>query len=125
MSQPMFRHIDASRHGDVSVVKILEPRIVDEPTLDELREEIGQVVGDLRGVNLLIDLGAVDFLSSAMLDSLCQFYRRLHAAGGQLKLCGLNHSIAEVFRTTNLDRLFPIHADATEALASFCTSGRG
>ena len=115
----MFRHIDASRHGDVAVVKILAHRLVDGPPLEELRAEVGQVVGDLRGVNLLIDLAAVDFLSSAMLDTLCQLYRRLHAAGGQLKLCRLNQSIAEVFRITNLDRLFPIHADAAEALASF------
>jgi anti-anti-sigma factor len=50
---------------------------------------------------------------------MCRFYRKIHAAGGQLRLCGLKPSIAEVFRTTNLDRLFPIHADVEEALAQF------
>jgi anti-anti-sigma factor len=54
-----------------------------------------------------------------MLDAMCRFYRKIHAAGGQLRLCGLKPSIAEVFRTTNLDRLFPIHADVEEALAQF------
>ena len=115
----MFRHIESTRHGTVEVVRILERRLLDEPSLDDLREEIGQVVGSHRGVNLLLDLGGVEFLSSAMLDTMCRFYRKIHAAGGQLRLCGLKPSIAEVFRTTNLDRLFPIHADVAEALAQF------
>ena len=116
---PMFHHIESTRHGTVDVVRILERRLVDGAPLDDLREEIGQVVGDQRGIHLLLDLGNVEFLASAMLDILCQFYRRIHAAGGQLRLCGMKPSIAEVFRTTNLDRLFPIHADVEEALTNF------
>ncbi|MSR25429.1 MAG: anti-sigma factor antagonist [Planctomycetaceae bacterium] len=115
----MFRHIESTRHGTVDVVRILERRLVDGAPLDDLREEIGQVVGAPRGIHLLLDLGNVEFLASAMLDTLCQFYRRIHAAGGQLRLCGMKPSITEVFRTTNLDRLFPIHADVDEAVANF------
>ena len=115
----MFRHIESTRHGTVDVVRILERRLVDGAPLDDLREEIGQVVGDQRGIHLLLDLGNVEFLASAMLDTLCQLYRRIHAAGGQLRLCGMRPSIAEVFRTTNLERLFPIHADVDEAMANF------
>ena len=116
---PMFHHIESSRHGTVDVVRILERRLVDGAPLDDLRAEIGQVVGAHRGIHLLLDLGDVEFLASAMLDTLCQLYRRIHAAGGQLRLCGMKPSIAEVFRTTNLDRLFPIHADVDEAVANF------
>ena len=115
----MFRHIESTRHGTVDVVRILERRLVDGAPLDDLRSEIGQVVGDQRGIHLLLDLGNVEFLASAMLDTLCQLYRRIHAAGGQLRLCGMRPSIAEVFRTTNLERLFPIHADVDEAMANF------
>lgn len=115
----MFRHIESTRHGTVDVVRILERRLVDGAPLDDLRAEIGQVVGAHRGIHLLLDLGNVEFLASAMLDTLCQLYRRIHAAGGQLRLCGMRPSIAEVFRTTNLERLFPIHADVDEAMANF------
>ncbi|MEI8316708.1 MAG: STAS domain-containing protein [Planctomycetia bacterium] len=115
----MFRHIESTRHGTVDVVRILERRLVDGAPLDDLREEIGQVVGAPRGIHLLLDLSNVEFLASAMLDTLCQLYRRIHAAGGQLRLCGMRPSIAEVFRTTNLERLFPIHADVDEAMANF------
>ena len=115
----MFRHIEATRHGTVDVVRILEPRLIDDPHLDELRAEIGEVVGARQGINLLLDLGRVEFLSSAMLEMLSGFYRLLGTAGGQLRLCRLTPAIAEVFRTTKLDRLFPIHADIDEALARF------
>lgn len=61
----------------------------------------------------------MEFLSSAVLEMLSGFYRLLNAAGGQLRLCRLKPEIADVFRTTKLDRLFPIHADVDEALARF------
>lgn len=115
----MFRHIESTRSGTVDVVKILEPRLIDDPHLDELRAEIRQVFGDRGGAHLLVDLGNVEFLSSAVLEMFSSFYRLLNATGGQLRLCGLKPSIADVFRTTNLDRLFPVHADVAEALAQF------
>ena len=115
----MFRHIEATRHGPVDVVKILDPRLLDDPHLDELRAEIGKVVGDRRGTKLLLDLGSVEFLSSAVLEMFSGLYRMLNTAGGQLRLCRLTPAIAEVFRTTKLDRLFPIHADVEEALSRF------
>lgn len=115
----MFRHIESTRRGTVDVVRILESRLIDDPQLDELRSEIGQVFGDRPGIHLLLDLGNVEFLSSAMLEMLSGFYRRLNAAGGQVRLCRLTPEIADVFRTTKLDRLFPIHADVDEALPQF------
>jgi len=115
----MFQNIESTRHGTVDVVRILERRLVDGAPLDDLRAELGQVVGAPRGIHLLLDLSNVEFLASAMLDTLCQLYRRIHAAGGQLRLCGMRPSIAEVFRITNLERLFPIHADVDEAMANF------
>lgn len=115
----MFRQIESTRRGTVDVVKILEPRLIDDPRLDELRAEIGQVCGNRRGAHLLLDLGNVEFLSSAVLEMLSSFYRLLNAAGGQLRLCGLTPEITDVFRTTKLDRLFPIHADVDEALPLF------
>ena len=115
----MFRHIEATRHGAVDVVTVLETRLIDDPHLDDLRAEIGKIVGDRRGAKLLLDLGSVEFLSSATLEMLSTFYRALHASGGQLRLCRVTPPIAEVFRTTKLDRLFPIHADVEEAMAHF------
>lgn len=115
----MFRHIESTRRGTVDVVKILKPRLIDDPHLDELRAEIRQVFGECGGSHVLLDLGNVEFLSSAVLEMFSSFYRLLNATGGQLRLCGLKPSIADVFRTTNLDRLFLIHADVAEALGQF------
>jgi hypothetical protein len=60
----MFRHIESTRHGTVDVVRILERRLVDGDPLDDLRAEIGQVVGAHRGIHLLFDLGNVEFLAT-------------------------------------------------------------
>lgn len=119
MVTPPYRHIEPTNHGNVEVVRILDRTLTDEPPLDELREELQSVVANKPGTNLVIDLGGVDFLSSAMLDTLGQLHRKLALSGARIKLCRVHPAIAEVLRITHLDRLFTIHADADAARASF------
>lgn len=119
MAIPHHRHIEQTTHGNVEVVRILDRTLTDEPPLDELREELRSVVASKPGANLVLDLAGVDFLSSAMLDTLGQIHRKLALSGGRVKLCSVHPAIAEVLRITHLDRLFTIHADADAARASF------
>jgi hypothetical protein len=71
----MFRHIESTRHGTVDVVRILERRLGGGAPLDDLRAEIGQVVGAHRGIHLLLDLGnveseAVEYTSQGLCDQI-------------------------------------------------------
>jgi anti-sigma B factor antagonist len=38
---------------------------------------------------------------------------------GKLKMCSIHPQIYEVFKLTNLNKLFAIHKDQAEALAKF------
>ena len=66
---------------------------------------------------LLIDLEAVEFLSSSVLGKLIRLYKRARQAGGRVRLCSIRPSIREVFEITQLDKVFEIYPDADEALA--------
>ncbi|RLS34146.1 MAG: anti-sigma factor antagonist [Planctomycetota bacterium] len=119
MTAPAFKQIQVTHHGEVAIARLLGRRLIDGAPLDELRAELLQLAERGRGVRLLLDFGAVEFLSSSMLDALGQLHRTLVASGGKLKVCHANQQIVEVLRITNLTRLFSVHDDTTEALAAF------
>ena len=58
--------------------------------------------------NLFLDLGAVDYLSSAVLGQLLVLSRRLRDAGGQLALFNLRPAVAEVLRASLLIDLLDV-----------------
>jgi len=103
----------------VYVVEIQQPRLTDESRLDEIREQILAIDKDATGVDILIDLSPVEFLSSAALGMLGMIHRKTWAAKGRLKLCGIRPEVLQVFQVTKLDSLFDIHDDRRQGLASF------
>ncbi len=64
---------------------------------------------------LLIDLGGLDYISSAGLRAALAVAKRMNAAGGRLALCSLNPQIAEVFEISGVDSIIDIHASPESA----------
>jgi anti-anti-sigma factor len=57
---------------------------------------------------LVIDLGALDYVSSAGLRVLLIAAKILKAERGQIALCRLADSVLEIFRISGFDRIFTI-----------------
>ena len=68
---------------------------------------------------ILLNFMNVEFLSSAALGKLITLDKKLKAAKGQLKLSSIRPEIYEVFAITRLNKLFDIHDDEADALATF------
>ena len=113
------RRIDVSKTGDVSVVKFLDRKILDEAAIQELGSELFGLVEIDNRKAILLDFDGVEFLSSAALGKLITFDRKLKTAKGRLKMCGISQGILEVFQVTKLNKVFDIRTDSAEALASF------
>jgi anti-sigma B factor antagonist len=114
-----FRRILSGKTGDVHMVAFKDTKILDDTTLDEIRQEITTLIGKASGPDVLLDFGNVEFMSSAMLGLLGQLHRKITAGHGRLKMCGIRPEIMQVFKLTSLDKLFSIHKDAPTALATF------
>jgi anti-anti-sigma factor len=114
-----FRRIEAARKGAVRTVIFKDRKILDDSVLDEIRAELARVIGKSTGPDLLLDFTNVQFMSSAMLGLLGQLHRRITTGQGRLKMCNIRPQIFQVFKMTNLDRLFSIHKDVATALAEF------
>jgi anti-sigma B factor antagonist len=67
---------------------------------------------------LIINLSAVPSVDSSGLGSLVRCYSSLHAAGGRVKLVGVNETVRQTLSVTQLERLFQFYDDEAGALAS-------
>jgi anti-anti-sigma factor len=65
---------------------------------------------------IVMDLGGVDYISSAGLRTILVLARKLNSSGGQMRFCGLKGMVQEVFSISGFTSLFPVFASVTEAL---------
>ena len=113
------RRIDVSKVGEVTVVKFVDKKILDEASIQELGIELFSLVEHDNRTAILLNVADVEFLSSAALGKLITFDRKVKAAKGRLKMCHIRPEILEVFQITKLNKVFDIRGDEAEAVAAF------
>ena len=114
-----YRRIQTGKTGDIHMVLFKDKKILDDTVLDEIKKEVNTLLGNCTGPDVLLDFGNVEFMSSAVLGLLGQIHRKTGTLKGKLKMCNIHPQIYEVFKLTNLNKLFAIHKDAAEALSKF------
>jgi anti-sigma B factor antagonist len=115
----VHRRLDVTDVGDVTVVRFVDRKILDEGNIQEIGQELFSLVEKEGRKKLLLNFGTVDFLSSAALGKLITLEKKSRAAGARLKLSNIRPEIYEVFLLTHLHKLFDIKDDESEALANF------
>jgi anti-sigma B factor antagonist len=84
--------------------------------------QLDQKLKDLRGEgheNLVLDLSAVDYMSSAGLRAIVSALRDCKKHGGDLCLVNPSTRVAEVLELAGLTSLFRVYDDTTSAVGSF------
>ena len=89
----------------------------DERTVREASERITiSLPSDGTPIRLVLDFSEVNLISSSALSKLILIRRRIDATRGKLRLSGLSPILQQVFRTSNLDRLFAIDRNQRTSL---------
>ncbi|HYF51716.1 MAG TPA: STAS domain-containing protein [Planctomycetota bacterium] len=104
---------------NVAVVTILESRILDESNVNEIGRQLMELVTKQYMIKMVIDLGEVKYLSSAVLRQFIALYKQIKQENGDLKLCRVNPEVREVFKITQLDKMIEIKDDLESAVNSF------
>ena len=113
------RRLEVSEVGDVTVVRFVDRKILEDASIQEVGQELFRLVEtDQRG-KILLNFTNVDFLSSAALGKLITLDKKVKARGGALKLSNIRPEILEVFVITKLNKLFEIKNDEADGLAAF------
>jgi len=68
---------------------------------------------------LIFDLSNLKFVDSSGLGALLSCLRQVHAAGGELKLCGMIKPVRALFELVRMHRVFEIFNTRNEALRSY------
>jgi anti-anti-sigma factor len=91
---------------------------LDTNTAPEAQQHLDALQDD--GVQkILVDFGAVDYVSSAGLRVLLATAKRLGGTGGSLRICGLNDTVNEVFEMSGFSMILSVFGSEEEALAGF------
>ena len=114
-----YRRIDVSKLGEVSVVKFVDKKILEEAGIQELGAELFGLVELENRKTILLNFSGVEFLSSAALGKLITLDRKVKANKGRLKMSNIRPEIFEVFQVTKLNKVFDIRGEESEAIAAF------
>jgi anti-anti-sigma factor len=108
--------------GDVWVI-IPSPRV--ESLQWELIEEASELLVapfcKMEGPQVVVDLKEVDYFGSVFLSLLLRVERCVRRSAGSMAVCGASPRARELLRITNLDTIWAIYDDRSEALAALRT----
>ena len=110
-------NVKTEQVGAVSIVRIGETRLM-YPILSDFASAVTTLVAAGR-TEVLIDLTPVTYVDSATIGCLMDLYRQVHAAGGHLKLSGVQKRVETMLTMTGAQNFLEIHADEPSAIKSF------
>ena len=121
MPEPQYRYLITSTHAypGVLLVTLTESHVRSDELADALRDELLDAVTRSGVKQVVLNFGQVVFISSAGLRPLIRLRRKLQDEGGQLRICNLSESVADVFNTTRIFTApFEIQPDVPSAVAN-------
>jgi anti-anti-sigma factor len=115
----LYRHVDVSKVGDATVVRLLDKEIRGEAASNDLEPELTRLVAEEGTTRFLLDLGKVELVTSSAIVQLIMLNSALANSGARLILCSLRPVVYDVFSMMKLDALFQIEDDEATALDAF------
>jgi anti-anti-sigma factor len=91
---------------------------MDSISSKEIEDRLNGVIEQNKD-KIIIDLSAVDYISSVGLRVLLFALKKQREKEGSIKLASLQPFVRDVFKTTGFDRLFSISRDQEEAMGKF------
>ena len=91
---------------------------LDSNTSPEFEEAVFNTIED-GSKHLVMDFGALEYISSAGLRVILKATKNLKQNEGKLILCAMQDYVREVFEISGFDTLLPITATLDEAVAAF------
>lgn len=98
--------------GDLAILSL--EGYLDAHTAPEFEKAVQHEV-DSGNTRIIADCGNLTYISSAGLGVFMSFIEDIRAAGGDLKICGLQPKVAQVFEILGFESIFdivPARADA-------------
>lgn len=87
---------------------------LDADSADDFKSDMEPAIKD--GARVVLDMSRVEFVNSAGLGSIVSSCKRLRAAGGELRISGLNKAIQALFELVRIHRLVDVYRTRDDAI---------
>ena len=110
-------NLNTEHANGIAIVRVGESRLM-YPLLSEFSTVVTQLIaaGEKK---IVVDLSSVGYVDSATIGCLMDLYRQASAAGGALKLAGVQKRVETMLTTTGAQNFIEVHADEPSAVKSF------
>lgn len=102
--------------GDVALVRFTMSRVLDQSNVNQLAEELDELIDKYYLVKMVLNFEKIHYMSSAVLGKLINLKRNIEKEKGDLRLCGIDANIKEIFKIMRFDKLFKIYGTEEEAV---------
>ncbi len=109
--------LNTEQASGVSVVRVGETRMM-YPMLADFSSAVSGLLAAGRR-DILVDLTPVTYVDSATIGCFMDLYRQARAAGGRLKLSGVQKRVETMLTLTGAQNFIEIHGDESTAVESF------
>ena len=110
-------NVTTAYHEGTAVLRVDEPRLTFPILGDFASAATGLIAKGEK--QIVIDLAAVNYVDSATIGCLMDLYRQTRAAGGALKVSGVQTRVETMLTMTGAHHFLEVFADEASALASF------
>jgi anti-anti-sigma factor len=110
-------NVTTSHTNGVAVLAVSEARLT-FPVLPDFSAAATKLIGE-GDTRILVDLTSVGYVDSATIGCLMDLYRQAVAAGGTLKLAGVQKRVETMLSMTGAHNFLEVFSDRGSALASF------
>lgn len=110
-------NLTTEHSAGIAIVRVGESRLM-YPLLADFAGAVSSLLaaGDRR---VLLDLSKVTYVDSATIGCLMDLYRQTSAAGGSLKLAGVQKRVETMLTMTGAHNFLEMHPDEASAVTSF------
>ncbi len=110
-------NLTVDRTDGIAIVRVREARLM-YPLLSEFSAAVTSLIaaGERK---VIIDLTTVNYVDSATIGCFMDLYRQASAAGGSIKLSGVNKRVETMLTMTGAHNFLEIHSDEAGAVRSF------
>jgi anti-anti-sigma factor len=108
------------RYDNMVLAKVTKDRLLDPASITALSDALlAEVNRAAMRPSLVLDLGDVGYLSSAMIGKLVAVLKAVKGSKGRMALAGVKPSIMQLFKVTQLDKLFDFADDAEQLILAY------
>jgi anti-sigma B factor antagonist len=110
-------NVTTDHANGIAIVRVGEARLM-YPLLSEFSSVVtGLIAAGERKV--IVDLSSVGYVDSATIGCFMDLYRQVAAAGGSLKLAGVQRRVETMLTMTGAQNFIEVHPDEPSAVRSF------